>query len=173
VDVLEAVPGVGRALAAVRELVDFCALLARRENQLVVPAGRMVAKEVPAARGSEMKHEMQRELQGLDPFVAHVSTVVKTGGQARTIKAKLRTPDKPEKQEDLDAQWDRWGVIETNIRKYYADHSRIEQEIEARRRTRMEDGRASAGDNPVQPEPAMAARRSVPPSSIVVKEPQP
>jgi hypothetical protein len=165
---LQAVPGVGRALSAVRELVDFCALLAMRENQLVVP-GRMIAKEVPAARGSEMRHEMQRELQGLDPYVAHVSTIVKTGGQARTVKAKLRTADKPE-QQDLDAQWDRWDVIKTNFRKYYAEHSRIEKEIEARRRAGETHGQE--GKKVVQPEPATTGRGGVPPSSVV-KEPQP
>lgn len=163
-DKLVSVPSIGGALTAVRELVDFSALLAMRENQLVVPSGRMIAKEVPAAKGAEMRHEMQRELQGLDPFVAHVSTIVKAGGEARPIKVKLRTPDKPE-QKDPDVERHRWNVVEANTRKYYTEHQDIEREIERRR--------GAGGDREKHPgllEPPIIVKSSVPPSRIV-KEP--
>lgn len=169
IDRLQAVPGVGGALVAVRELVDFCALLSMKENQLIVPSPRMIAKEVPAARGSDMRHEMQRELQGLDPYLAHVSTIVKAGGEARTIKVKLRTPDKPA-EKDADALWERWTAIETSVRKYYAKHDDIDREIQQRRGARGQEG--SGGRDTDQREPAISQRPGVPPSSIV-KEPRP
>jgi hypothetical protein len=98
-----------------------------------------------------------------------VSTIVKAGGEARTIKVKLRTPDKPA-EKDAAALWERWAAIKINMRKYYTEHDEIDREIQRRRITREQGGAGERSTD--QREPAISQRPGVPPSSIV-KEPRP
>jgi hypothetical protein len=122
-------------IEVVRQFAEFCTLLSRPENQIKVPTGQYIEREVNARTEQDMVNEMARELISLPKFTAWAKMRQERDGVQVIWKGKIKTTklDTLPSGEFADAAAKTaYTSIERNSLRFLRERELIEQEIQAR-----------------------------------------
>lgn len=74
----------------IEDFVECCDLLAKPENQIKMPGGQYVSREVNARQEQDMTNEMSRELVWLPRFIAYAKVLQERSGVEECGRGKYR-----------------------------------------------------------------------------------
>jgi hypothetical protein len=131
------------ALEVIKDLVQFCSLLSKPENHILVSTGQYVDKQVNVMSSLEMRNTMVRELTGLESFTAYIKVSESKETGQRVIKEKIRTLKLPPVLPE-GVVLERDAIIARRALEYCKPRAQIEQEI----RQRQEGWRTVVADRP-------------------------
>ena len=79
-------------LAMIQEFVDFCLMLSKPENHVLIPSGQYVEKQVNTRTERDMADEMARNLRDLKPHTAYARVLVESDGRTQVMKRLIKPP---------------------------------------------------------------------------------
>lgn len=82
-------------IEVINQFAQFCALLSRPENHILVPSGQYIEKKVQTRTASDMNADMAQELTNLPKYTAYAKIHQERGGGQEVAKLRIETIYQP------------------------------------------------------------------------------